>query len=880
MYDFSLFILNFANTYLRLIQYTDQAHGSLRKLAQSSSSLMSDSTFIALKAHLYRQSFIIFASATVAVLLGIAVVVAVLEVLAHEKANLHADFTATMAYIHEQEQFLRKLQAQNEQSPFLPSLSPHSSANHQPVIPVSLLKTDESALWQSIYPAFANHLAQYYALFWSFSDFPAAHLLVLEQSDAIRLAVPALEISALTQQVGNTTDMMDASLLENAFAAARHYFSETKDLWPENQPVWLPLPGQEQRMLALLPAGLPDPLWPNQQAQTAPRLWLAMVLNHQRLQAQIDAPMLEKHSFALHTLDGRQVLGTPAFILAQEGFSFDTQGLALCFEQAHWQGCYRISYARFIGANLWLLLLVIPLLLVGTLGGWAYLRWFRRHVIEPAQQAQHALVQAIAAAQAADQAKTLFLATMSHEIRTPLYALSGSLELLALTHLQPQQQRYLAHIQSAAHLLMQQINDILDINRIESGQMALQPAVFNLNQWLHETVAIYQDQAQQKNLRLLCHYDAQLPPQLLGDSARIGQILSNLLSNAIKFTDSGQIVVQLRQQSRSQSHCLIYLEVSDTGKGIAAEHFNDLFTPFCLPENGHRQQGAGLGLSICQRLAHLMGSQIEVISTLGQGSCFSLQLNLPIAANKPDVVEAAVPRLTWQAHRLHVLIAEDNPLNQATLKDQLQQLGCRITVATNGEQALAQWPRAAFDVLLADVNMPGINGYELVRTLRAQGVHAPVIGMSANALAEEQQRCLDTGMNAWLSKPITLEQLSRCLGQLCPHACIEHLQAHAAAYLPQAQQHLFVQTMNEDLQHLRQSLSHADTARLLQTLHRMRGALAVIDQHEWLARFWQVQETVLQQGLAQAKRPLQRLCASLQTWLDEMSKNPAVSIAN
>jgi len=840
---------------------------------------MSNSTFIALKGHLYRQSFIIFASATVAVLLGIAVVVAVLEVLAHEKANLQADFTATMAYIHEQEQFLRKLQAQNEQAPFLPSLFSHSSANRAPVIPVSLLKTNESPVWQSIYPVFANHLAQYYALFWSFSDFPAAHLLVLEQSDAVRLAVPALELSALTQPVGNTTDMMDAALLEKAVAAAQRYFVEEKGAWPKNQPVWLPLPGQEQRMLALLPAGLPDPLWPNQHPQTAPRLWLAMVLNHQRLQAQIDAPMLEKHSFALHTFDGRQVLGPHAFVLAEEGFSFNRQGLALCFEQAAWQGCYRISYARFIGANLWLLLLVIPLLLVGTLGGWAYLRWFRRHVIEPAQQAQHALVQAKGAAQAADQAKTLFLATMSHEIRTPLYALSGSLELLALTHLQPQQQRYLTRIQSAAHLLMQQINDILDINRIESGQMALQPAVFNVNQWLHETAAIYQDQAQQKNLTLLCHGDAQLPPQLLGDSARIGQILSNLLSNAIKFTDSGQIVVRLKQQSRSQSHCAIYLEVSDTGKGIAAEHFNDLFTPFWLPENGHTRQGAGLGLSICQRLAHLMGSQIDVISTLGKGSCFSLQLNLPIATHNPDVVNAAVPTPTWQEHGLHVLIAEDNPFNQATLKDQLQQLGCRVTVAANGEEALAQWPGAAFDVLLADVNMPGMNGYELVRTLREQGVCAPMIGMSANALAEEQQRCLDNGMNAWLSKPITLEQLSRCLGELCPHACIKRPEAKTAAYLSQEQGHLFVQTMNEDLQHLRQSLSQADTATLLQTLHRMRGALAVIGQHEWLARFGQAQETVLQQGLAQAKQPLQHLCARLQTWLDEMSENPTVSIS-
>jgi len=831
---------------------------------------MSDPTFTAVKGHLYRQSLIIFASATVAVLLGMVMVVAVLEVLAHERANLHADFTATMAYIHEQEQFLRKLQLQNEQAPFLPL----ASTSTVPVIPVSLLKTSVHPAWRSIYPDFASHLAQYYALFWSFSDFPAAHLLVLEQNDTIRLAVPALDMSAVVQSSVNTAEAMDAALLEKAVSAAQRYFAEQHNTWPENQPVWLPLPEQEQRMLALLPAAV----WSSDEDESAPRLWLAMVLNHQRLQAQIDAPMLEKHHFALHTVDGRQVLGTDT-LLAKEGFSFNRQGLSLCFEHASWQGCYRISYTQFIGANVWLLWLLIPLLLAGILGALAYLRWFRCHVIDPAQHAQHALVQAKSAAQVADQAKSLFLATMSHEIRTPLYALVGSLELLALTHLQPQQQRYLARIQCAADLLMQQINDILDINRIEAGQMALQPAAFNPQQWLHDTVAIYQDQAQQKNIALLYQCDAALPAYLFADAARLGQILSNLLSNAIKFTHSGQVEVCLTQQSCTATHCNVVLQVSDTGQGVADEHLNQLFTPFYLPEKKCGEQGAGLGLSICQRLAQLMGSHIDVISTLGQGSRFSLALQLPIVTDHPATV-AAKPIRQRQAYRLHVLIAEDNPFNQATLKDQLQQLGCRVTVTANGEEALAHWARAAFDLLLVDVNMPGLNGCELVRALREKGADQPIIGISANALPEEQQRCLDSGMNAWLSKPITLEQLSHMLREFGPYVPITPVPSADPDSLSAHQRHLFVQTMNEDLQHLRQSLSNADTARLLHTLHRMRGALAVIDQQELVARFGQAQEALLEHGLDQVKQHLHRFCVYVQAWLDQLSENAALSMAN
>jgi len=298
---------------------------------------MSDPTFTAVKRHLYRQSLVIFASATVAVLLGIAVMMAVLEVLAHERANLKADFTATMAYIHEQEHFLRKLQVQNEQTPFLAAYSSSTAS----VIPVSLLKTNESPVWQSIYPEFASHLAQYYALFWSFSDFPAAHLLVLEQNDAIRLTVPTLKMFALSPQADNQVEMMDAALLEQAIAAAQHYFANEKEVGPNNQILWLPLPNQEQRMLALLPAGLPASVWSSvdKPADTAPpRLWLAMVLNHQRLQAQIDAPMLEKHQFSLHTAEGKQVLGAAdTFVPAKEGFRF---ALVMRVLSALIGGCY------------------------------------------------------------------------------------------------------------------------------------------------------------------------------------------------------------------------------------------------------------------------------------------------------------------------------------------------------------------------------------------------------------------------------------------------------------------------------------------------------------------------------------------------------------
>ena len=557
--------------------------------------------------------------------------------------------------------------------------------------------------------------------------------------------------------------------------------------------------------------------------------------------------------------------------------------------------------------------------------------------------------QARRSADEASKAKTLFLATMSHEIRTPLYGVLGNLELLELTPLSERQHEYLHTIQRSSAVLFQLISDVLDVSKIESGQMAVDAQTFCPLDLFEDCVRSYSAAASNKGLKIFACADATLPPLLCADAVRIRQIIDNLLSNAIKFTETGWVVFRLKVVGIEHGQASLQWQVSDTGVGISEEQLTRLFKPFSQVGGSERAGGAGLGLSICARLSEMMGATLRVVSEPGLGSSFSLHTNLPVIAgsldNSADIdlegvsVYVRTPRndigqllvdwlsrwgaraqvfpatdtpdsqailldvdpdpqlsLPWSGERviatetgrsqpqktergweinaydiraiartlmqvahgtvqqtissvqrplgrldLSVLVAEDNPVNREILKEQLKALGVQVTLAEDGEQALLRWNEASFDLVITDVNMPRLDGYQLTRRLRELDPLVPIIGVTANAMREEGEQCLKAGMNVWLVKPLSLTTLRQTLSVYCSRSAQPQpptLQAGEEVVqkddledwitLSPSMHRLFITTMHQDLAQAQQALQEANTSKLLNHVHRMHGSFATV----------------------------------------------------
>ncbi len=471
--------------------------------------------------------------------------------------------------------------------------------------------------------------------------------------------------------------------------------------------------------------------------------------------------------------------------------------------------------------------------------------------------------QARRSADEASEAKTLFLATMSHEIRTPLYGVLGNLELLGMTELSSRQRQYLEVIQGSSTVLFQLISDVLDVSKIESGQMALEVSSFSPQTLVREAVQGFTAAAQNKGLQFQEDIDPQVPARVTGDAGRIRQIVHNLLSNAIKFTDSGRVLMRLVVIELTAEHVTLQWQVSDTGVGIASKALDDLFKPFYQVSGRDQTGGAGLGLSICARLSELMGGHMRVVSEPGLGSSFSLLLQLPIATGEatPEPVDEPLDTPLPGA-ALRILVVEDNPINQAILQEQLQALGAHATVAENGERALQVWAAKPFDLVITDVNMPRMNGYELTCELRRMGVTVPIIGVTANAMREEGERCLAVGMNAWVVKPLSLDMLRAAL---LAHRVGGRVDADADAdadsdthvggvsdlegwiELSPVMRDVLTRTLHEDIGEIETALAAGDATRVQRRLHSLSGGLATI-RATALARTCGQWEVALQEG--------------------------------
>jgi PAS domain S-box-containing protein len=379
---------------------------------------------------------------------------------------------------------------------------------------------------------------------------------------------------------------------------------------------------------------------------------------------------------------------------------------------------------------------------------------------------ESALEKARDEAQAAARLKSEFLATMSHEIRTPMNAVIALTELLLDTPLSSEQKGFVDTIHVAGEALLATINDILDFSRIEAGRLEMENGNLDLQSAADECVRLVSETARQKALPIHVEIDPQIPEKLRGDGRRLKQVLLNLLANAVKFTERGEIRLSVASELRQCETTRLRFVVADTGIGIPPPAQAQIFEPFRQSDASttRRYGGTGLGLAIAKRLVELMGGEIGVESQPGVGSRFWFTLPFAIAA-QAEPVEAKPAAPAFSAHTGRILVAEDNPVNQKVTRALIHKLGYEVDIAPDGLQAVAAVRATSYDAVLMDCNMPGMDGFEATRKIRASesGGPVPIIALTAHALDGDRDKCIAAGMDDYLAKPIRLETLKEKL---------------------------------------------------------------------------------------------------------------------
>jgi signal transduction histidine kinase/DNA-binding response OmpR family regulator len=426
------------------------------------------------------------------------------------------------------------------------------------------------------------------------------------------------------------------------------------------------------------------------------------------------------------------------------------------------------------------------------------------------QQRETDLKLAVQKAEAANLAKSQFLANMSHELRTPMNAILGMLSLLQKTGLNPKQAGYTEKTSSAAKLLLSILNDILDLSKAEAGKMDLYQIDFNLDHVIDDITGILSTYIGNKPVELLFDIGDDVPRYLFGDPLRLQQILINLGGNAIKFTERGSVLISIHQQAMTPDKVKLDFKIQDTGIGIAPEHQQKIFSGFTQAEGSitRRFGGTGLGLAISKTLVELMGGQLSLQSNVGIGSLFSFSIDIPLLSDSKIEAFKLNQRLDTKADGcarlkgLHILLVEDNLINQQIAVEVLEAEGAKISVANNGQEALDFLQQnlepdrtAIVDVILMDLQMPVMDGITATQKIRTdlQLSTVPIIAMTANAMASDRDACLRAGMNEHVGKPFDVQHLVNVISQHCgkspsyPSQAAAQVNSSPAIHAPQPQ---------------------------------------------------------------------------------------------
>lgn len=370
------------------------------------------------------------------------------------------------------------------------------------------------------------------------------------------------------------------------------------------------------------------------------------------------------------------------------------------------------------------------------------------------------------AAEASSIAKTQFLANMSHEIRTPLNGVIGMLQLLQMTEVTDEQEHYIDLSKSSSDILLKVIADILDYSKIEARKIVLENQPFSLNNFINEIESLYKPSCLEKELFFQLHIEEDVPYKLIGDSFRLRQIVTNLIGNAIKFTQNGGISLIVRNlEALNNNEIKLEWEVKDTGVGISKDKIEDIFNSFHQSDNSITRQygGTGLGLSICKGLVEIMQGEIWAESKEGEGSnfYFTCVLKIDPVEQYSKIKKIQKTECIKKENEIILLVAEDDLISRILIEKIANKKGWQVVLSENGKEAVVAYQKFNFDAILMDVQMPVLDGYHATKAIRKleslKGTHTPIIGMTAHALKGDREKCLEAGMDDYLSKPIDFE---------------------------------------------------------------------------------------------------------------------------